>query len=401
MQRASRVVASAAQPESPHADTWVSVGLSFAGLEALGLPQASLESFPPEFRAGMAARAGILRDTGSSAPERWEAPFGSKDAHVVVTGITPERSQLEEVVKRAEETFRGLPGVSVLWRQNCYAPADEREHFGYRDGISHPAVEGSGSPPSNPLEKPIKAGEFVLGYEDEIGVMPACPDPPELGRNGAYMAVRKLHQDVAAFRRFLREHAENPMEEEKLAAKLMGRWRGGAPLALNPEKEDQVLGADSQRRNQFLFFDDDKLGYKTPPGSHIRRMNPRDGLKESGTFVRIRRMIRRGTVYGTHLPEGAMDDDGQDRGLIFLFIGASLARQFEFVQANWANDGEFLGGGENQLDPVTGSGSGEFVIPHRPIRRTLRGLPRFVTTRGGEYFFLPSLPALRWLGNLL
>lgn len=180
---------------------------------------------------------------------------------------------------------------------------------------------------------------------------------------------------------------------------MLGRWRSGAPLALCPLHDNPELGANRDQNNNFLYYDDDKLGFKTPPASHIRRMNPRDAIKESGTSVSIRRMIRRGTSYGPPLPEAVLEDDGQDRGLMFLFIGAHLKWQFEFVQIVWANDGEFIGSG-TQRDPIVGTqGSNEFIIPTRPIRRKISGLPSFVETRGGEYFFMPGIKALRWLAD--
>ena len=182
---------------------------------------------------------------------------------------------------------------------------------------------------------------------------------------------------------------------------MMGRWRSGAPLALCPLRDDPALGADPERNDDFLFRDDDLKGFKTPPGSHIRRVNPRDAFDEGGPMVRIHRMIRRGASYGPPLPEGVLDDDGVDRGLMFLFIGAHLRRQFEFVQSTWINDGEFIGAGAAR-DPVVGDGegAGDFTIPRWPVRRRLTGLHRFVVTRGGEYCFMPGLRALRWLGGL-
>src|SRR5262249_53329538 len=153
-------------------------------------------------------------------------------------------------------------------------------------------VEGSGIPGTNPSEPPLKAGEFVLGYVDEMGDIAPAPQPEILGRNGTFVALRKLHQRVADFRKFLKANSSNPEEEELLAAKMMGRWRSGAPLALSPKEDDPALGADPERNNNFQFYDDDKIGFKTPPGCHIRRTNPRDGLKDSGTYVKIRRMIR-------------------------------------------------------------------------------------------------------------
>ena len=112
-------------------------------------------------------------------------------------------------------------------------------------------------------------------------------------------------------------------------------------------------------------------------------------------------MIRRGTAYGPLLPEGVLEDDGVDRGLMFAFVGAHLGRQFEFVQSEWINDGVFFGRGRRQGSRSSGpTGEGDsFTIPRRPIRRRLQGLPRFVVTRGGEYAFMPGLRALRWLAD--
>jgi Dyp-type peroxidase family len=399
MRRLSGVVSSAAHPESSTRDTWVSVALTFQGLRALGVQQSSLSSFSPQFQEGMAARAKKLGDTGESSPHNWERPLGSPDVHVVVTALSTDTEHLESAMERARKAYRELPGITAIWRQDCHVRPDEREAFGFRDGIAHPAVEGSGIPSSNPNERPFQAGEFVLGYPDEMGETPSIPQPEILGRNGSYVVFRKLHQRVAAFRRYLRENSTSPEVEELLAAKMMGRWRSGAPLARCPMHDNPELGADPTRNNDFLFKQDDPIGYDTPAGSHIRRMNPRDA--DIAGVARIHRMIRRGTSYGPELPDGVLDDDGVDRGLMFAFVGAHLGRQFEFVQAEWMNDSTFFGGTVGK-DPIAGAHDRDstFDIPNRPLRRRLQGLPRFVVTRGGEYCFLPGLRALRWLAEL-
>jgi Dyp-type peroxidase family len=317
-----------------------------------------------------------------------------------MAALAPDRAELDAELERARAAWKTLEGVTEIWKQDCYALSTDREAFGYKDGISHPAIEGSGVPGTNSEEVPLKPGEFILGYPDEMGMTPPPPTPAVLGRNGSFVVLRKLHQRVGAFRQFLQANAKNPEAQELLAAKMMGRWRSGAPLALSPERDNPELGADSKRNNDFGFYDDDKLGFKTPPGSHIRRMNPRDAIKESGTSVRIRRMIRRGTSYGPELPEGVLEDDGADRGLIFVFIGSDIRRQFEFVQATWMNDAEFIGG-TTQVDPIAGvPKTGDLSIPQRPIRKRVSGIPQFVVTKGGEYCFMPSLSALRWLSQL-
>ena len=173
------------------------------------------------------------------------------------------------------------------------------DHFGYRDRMSQPVIEGSGEEPTPGSGAPLKAGEFILGYPDEDGPPANLPQPEILSRNGSYMAYRRLQEHVGAFRDFLRKNGNTPEEQELLAAKLMGRWRSGAPLVLAPDKDDPALGADPQRNNDFNYKQMDPHGYAVPLGSHVRRMNPRD----TAANMNRRRMIRRGGTYGPHLPE--------------------------------------------------------------------------------------------------
>src|SRR6185295_16202433 len=134
--------------------------------------------------------------------------------------VSPDEERLEATLERARETYRQMPGIKALWRQNCHALATETEPFGFRDGISHPAIEGSGIPGSNPHERPLKAGEFVLGYTDEMGGTQKT-EPEIVGRNGTYVVFRKLRQRVAAFRNYVKANSKSAGEEELLAAKMM------------------------------------------------------------------------------------------------------------------------------------------------------------------------------------
>ena len=391
-------IASAADQHGSADTAWVNVGLTFQGLKALGVPQASLDSFSPEFQQGMAARAEVLGDVGESAPDNWEKPFGTNEVHVVVAVVCGEEVALEPRIDFVRTSQDDLPGVSIIWQLKVSMLPTTRTHLGYRDGISSPLIEGSGSPGQGPA---IKAGEFILGYPDETGNLPPMPQPEVLGRNGTYLAVRKLYSDVAKFRRYLRANAESPEEEGLLQAKMMGRWPSGAPLVLAPERDDPELAADPQRNNDFGYYEEDPKGLKCPAGAHIRRNNPRDALKDTVTVVNIHRVVRRGFVYGPMLPEGAMEDDGAERGSVFAFLNANLARQFEFIKSAWQNEGNFVSLDEEK-DPIAGpnDGTGTFTIPRRPVRKRLQGIPRFVTTKGGEYCFLPSIRALHWLAEL-
>jgi Dyp-type peroxidase family len=393
-------VPSASGPPDPDRKAWAAVALSFQGLKALGVPADTLASFPQEFQQGMAARAAELGDTGESAPDHWEPPLGGPDVHVAIYALAPDPPSPEAAIAGARDALLEIPGVAPVWLQDTYMLPTERTSLGFKDSISHPAIEGSGIPGTNPHEEPFKAGEFVLGYPNENGELPPMPKPEVLGRNGTYVVFRKLQTRVAAFRQYVRARAKSPAEEELLAAKFVGRWPSGAPLALAPERDDPELGADPERNNAFLYAaDDDARGLKCPLGAHARRTNSRDSAISG--IARNHRIIRRSSSYGPMLPEGVLEDDGADRGILFFCLQARLAQQFEFVKAQWINDGTFFGT-PAEIDPFAGpnDGTGRFTIPQQPIRRRLTELPQFVVNRGGEYCFMPGLRALRWLADL-
>ena len=226
------------------------------------------------------------------------------------------------------------------------------------------------------------------------------PQPEVLGRNGSYVVFRKLQTRVAAFRQYVRAQARSREEEELLAAKFVGRWPSGAPLVLAPERDDPELGADPARNNAFLYVaDDDARGLKCPLGAHARRTYPRDSPIIG--VARMHRIIRRSSSYGPMLPEGVLEDDGADRGILFFCLQANLARGFEFVKTQWINEGTFFGT-PDEKDPLVGpnDGTDRFTVPQQPIRRRLTGLPQFVVNRGGEYLFMPGLRALGWIAEL-
>ena len=222
VRRLHHIVDSGRPSSDPAPDAWITAAFTYQGLKALGVPQSSLDSFAPEFRDGMAARAALLGDVGDSSPEHWEKPLGTSDVHIALAALSPDRERLQAVVEKARRAHAELAGVEVIWRQDCYQLPTGRTSFGFKDGIGQPAVEGSGRPPSNPKERPLKAGEIVLGYPDETGELPPMPTPEVLGRNGTYVVFRKLHTKVAAYRQYLRAKAAS-REEEAPARREDGR----------------------------------------------------------------------------------------------------------------------------------------------------------------------------------
>jgi Dyp-type peroxidase family len=394
----------------------VNIGFTHEGLKALGLSQRSLDSFPKAFQAGMRGRAHVVGDVGPHAPEHWEGGLGGPDIHAMAWLRTDSDQGREEATRIFRDEIEATGGVEIRFVQDTMALAhqngigSEGEHFGFADPISQPPIEGADTP-SYPgdgvLEedgtwRPLKPGEFLLGYEDEAG--PAgtqMPEPLELWLNGTYMVFRKLYQDVAAFRRYLATGAkalygsDDQYHQDLVAAKMMGRWRSGCPVDLSPDKDDPAIAADPDRRNNFTYAGDDQ-GLRCPVGAHLRRSNPRATPLKRATAVRRHRLIRRGVEYGPHLQDGALQDDGVDRGLVNLFIQADIERQFEFVQKEWMKGGEFIGLDPNEQDPINGvGGEGSQMSVPGSKRPFLFDLPTFVTVKGGEYLFVPGLNALK------
>lgn len=377
---------------------WVSLAFTWTGLRALGVDEESLSSFPDEFREGMASRADILGDAGAAAPEHWPGGLAGSDLHAIVILFARDEPERLRCVGEHDALLARCDGVRSLSHLdlNANPPYNyAHDHFGFRDRMSQPVMKGSGEDPTPGSGDPLEPGEFILGYPDEDGRTTVLT-PEVLSRNGSYLAYRRLEEHVGLFRDYLKQHADTPDGQQLLAAKFMGRWRSGAPLVLAPDHDDPELGADPMRNNDFDYGAMDPLGYACPLGAHARRLNPRDTAHN----MNRRRMIRRGATYGPALPDGA-PDDGVERGIAAFIICASLVRQFEFAQNVWINDTSFHELG-NEHDPICGTQDGtlEFTIPKRPIRQVHKGLPAFTTLRGGAYFFLPGLSALRYLATL-
>lgn len=349
--------------------------------------------------------------------------------------------------------------VSVLYDKGI---PTSKEHFGYSDGISNPFFKGMtdemgellgggkksnvgnngyGNPELESTWEPLETGEFILGYKDEAQEYPLAPMPPLMAKNGSFLVYRKLHENVGKFNDFLDKTSQKSgMDKELLAAKLVGRWRNGVPITTYPKKEDaekiaqqrqQALltmttaqTAPEQREarkalkeitKKFIAFDYQKdiQGGRCPVGAHTRRANPRGSLEfgkdhafdTPSALDNRRRLIRRGLPYGK---AQTPDSNDGNHGTIVMTIQASIKRQFEFVQQQWINYGnDFkLGNDKDSLlgnhSEVNGKGDGRMVFESDNKEQPpyfLQDLPRFIVARGGEYFFIPSLTALRMIAE--
>jgi Dyp-type peroxidase family len=391
----------------------VNIAFTFKGLEKLGLPDATMMSFPVEFFQGMKARGRILSDVGRNGPENWDPVWREDRVHVWL-GVSAQNA--EELEKRCSELGKIIQdsgGASVVGSQDAAlltisgAPSP-KEHFGYTDGFGNPdflgvrrkSQPGQGKLMPDGTWAPLATGELLLGYADEAGELPPAPVPHLLADNGTFMVYRKLHQNVATFRRYLSEKGKlYAGGEKKLAAKIVGRWQDGTPLELSPDKEDPELVKDDQRNVNFKFSGDTD-GLRCPLGSHLRRVNPRDTFGFNGKLIERRRITRRGLPYGAYTPPDQPVSDQDERGVVFMVLNASIFRQFEFVQQQWIEYGNDAHLG-NDRDMLMGNhgGHGRFTIqgtddPNNPPF-ICGDLPNFVELRGGDYFFMPSMTALK------
>jgi Dyp-type peroxidase family len=377
------------------------VAFSHSGLLALGVPAIRLAHLEA-FRVGMAARAEKLGDTGPSAQRHWEG--GLSDSHVLIVLTARENEILGDAGSESSESL-AEDGLVIVHEQDAHGLPDGREHFGFQDGFSQPAVAGAVTGPrvgEGILTgwrrwRRLALGEFVLGKQDEGGQLPPAPLGP-LGDDATFMVVRKLAQDVGAFRYYTQAAAARlDVDPLWLAAKMVGRWQNGSSLARYPHAPGPPAGED--RRASRFRYGADPGGLACPLGSHVRRANPRDSLGWGGRLTQRHRIIRRGMSYGSALADGSTSDDRRKRGLMFVAYQAAIDRQFEFIQSRWLGDGNTLQLGADRDPIVASDGSAcEMVIQGRPPV-FLEGIPGFVTTRGGGYYLLPGTAGLRALAT--
>jgi Dyp-type peroxidase family len=401
------------------ASSAVNVAFTAPGLAALGVPPSVLCTFPADFREGMAGehRSHILGDVDRSSPDHWQlgGPHTpSVHAMLLLHGASaPEVAGACETLRRLVVATGGAVTEVPDSAQEGERPASGREPFGFHDGVAQPAILGIAG-------RGVPTGEFILGYLnhyqlipptpvvpaalDRRGLLPAWPNPHhppgsfrDLGRNGSYVVYRKLRQDVAGFWRFMTEQSGKPPAPPGAAgavwcaSRAVGRWPGGAPVAVSPHADDPALS----QHDAFYYRDDPTNA--CPISAHVRRSNPRDilepyGVQESLSMTEAHRLLRRGRVFGPPLfdhrlldppikPEAGsvlagLEDDSRERGVHLLSNSASIRSQFEFVQQSWCSNPRF-GGLDGQPDPLL----------------------RFITTRGGAYFFMPGMAALRFLAT--
>jgi Dyp-type peroxidase family len=412
-------------------------------LTKLNLPDACVTQFPAAYLDGMAApdRARILGDVGDNAPGKWRWGREAPDVALLVYGTSPEAvAQLRDrITEKAVQ--HGHAHLDRIDFKEIPENKKTEEPFGFLDGVSQPVIRGTARAlrRHDPIHV-VEAGEFVLGYPDNRGNHPPGPrlsplldpnnrlpiaaagddfaanivdQPRDIGRNGTFLVIRQLEQNVAAFNAYCEQEAARlkdrllpPYEvtADFIAAKLIGRWKDGSSLARYPYRsrtDEANARAMSHAQsaagdNDFLFGSEDPEALRCPFGAHIRRANPRDsfnpGSPEQLAISNRHRMLRVGRPYQAQA--------GQNPGLLFMCLNGDIERQFEFIQQTWLASPSFHGLSGEQ-DPIVGDGIGAtgFTIPRRDGPMRLKPLPRFVTTLGGGYFFVPGKRLLSFLAG--
>jgi deferrochelatase/peroxidase EfeB len=451
-------------------DWALAFALSSTGLGKFGLPEADLNTFPAVFRNGMAAswRSAALGDVGSNAPARWKWANKLEGIEAIANGRNPPQADAalliyarstgelfarhRFLVQLASETGQTIAKAVQL--QTLPPPHEPmREPFGFVDGISQPLLRdtprGRAAHDTNDAVEP---GEFILGYTDNSGFYPStltvradldphhllaeysrtAPGPApafmragsdgrrDFGRNGTFLVIRQLEQNVTGFNAWLDRAADQAdpllcaqepdreLRRELIAAKLMGRWRvNGSSLLRHPERPSGQ-SANKASDNGFLLGREDPQGLRCPFGSHIRRANPRDSLDldDPAAALAIANRHRILRVSRPYEPLHGPPEPNADvqPGTLFMCLNADIERQFEFIQQSYLS-ARNIQGLEAEVDPVVGRRAGRapdpggFTIPTIDGPAQLRGLPDFVRVRGGGYFFMPARRSVRFLAT--
>ncbi len=398
----------------------LNVAFTSTGLSKLGFTAPELSTFSRAFTEGMISehRSRILGDTGENEPKSWDWGSADNSVDILLLIFAADENMLAMQVNSKSSEIKSCGGLQTAAALAAGRQSDTKEHFGFEDGIGQPVIEGSGSETRQKERTShatvLKTGEFILGYENELNIcvaLPSLKEMPAFGRNGTYLVFRQMEQDVAKFWNYLRDitrRADGTADDaalEYFAAKIVGRWKSGAPLTKYPHGDPYKNPPEKCNENDFDYHEQDRKGFGCPIGAHIRRTNPRDSLgPDPNTALQSakrHRIIRRGRSYGDRI-ENYFVDDGVPRGLNFICLNSDIERQFEFIQQTWINNKTFAGL-YDEVDPLVGKkdkNSDSFTIQNEPVRQMIHKLQDFVKIKGGAYFFMPGIRALHHLARL-
>lgn len=387
----------------------MNIGITYVGLsqlvntQGINFPGKQFGEQLSAYEQGAKAAASRVGDTGDSGPQHWQGELGTDNAQVIFSIYSASQQAQDKYSKILLEGVIKNEAFEILHQFNGAAFADDKIHFGYRDGIAQPQIENGPAKPLADAQVKVPAWHFVLQQTDEATYKITTEQEKQLLINGSFAAFRVLEQDVVEFENYLNHpKVKAQIDPELLAAKMCGRWRNGDPLVLNPDNETSVSAKDI---NNFEYFHADPDGIRCPVSSHIRRTNPRNQVvpgNTGGNSIPEHRIIRRGMPYGPEYSAGT-GPDAVERGLLGMFICSDLVEQFEFISRLWVQGSNFGTNGPAGKDPLLGNNdvsNSIFKIPQaegEPI--VLEGFPQFIKTRGSAYVFLPSMTALKYIAD--
>ncbi|KAJ7590001.1 fungal peroxidase [Mycena floridula] len=386
--------------------TLVNIAFSQAGLNALGVTDQLGDSL---FSTGQAAGAADLGDGPGAGTGNWEPAFVPGTIHGVLILASSTTDNINSQLASLQATL----GTSITesYRLLGEARPDDQnghEHFGFKDGISQPMINGFNGAvngvPLFPTQSPaIDAGHILLGETGDNTTRPSW------AKDGSFLVFRQLKQLVPEFNNFLVANAPSDMTPELLGARMVGRWKSGAPIFLSPQADDPDLGNDPTRNNNFNYTSSDP-GFvftsdqeKCPFSAHIRKTNPRADFTTQSPFPN--HIIRASIPYGPEVSDAeaaaGVSDNSVERGLAFVAYQSDISLGFHTLQNVWANNQNFVFGKNITapgFDPIIGANQGAA----RPVTGldpnsadgTITMQTDFVVSRGGEYFFSPPISAL-------
>ena len=360
---------------------------------------AVLPGFSQPFVEGIARtayRSRILGHVGTNSPDRWS--WGPDHTPVdLLLMVFAKPDDLRAAVDDAAPPPGAMTEITLPLTLELPADGPIREHFGFVDGISQPILAGTDDAERFPESNHLSAlGEFVFGYKDgaDETCLPTLKGDCTFGKNGSYLVLSQLAQRVPEFWDFMHRQATDPNEATHLAAKVVGRWPDGTPLVPYVNRDDNEFG-----------FSEDPYGNGCPIGAHIRRANPRDSFLNTNHPVdspissNRHRILRRGRSYGERYSEERQNGD-TPRGLYFICLNSDIERQFEFIQQNWINNPAFFGLAGERDPLISARRTARMTVPGAPAPVCVSGLDQFVVVQGAQYFCLPGLRALEYLGGL-
>ncbi|KAF7541624.1 dyp-type peroxidase [Neopestalotiopsis clavispora] len=428
----------------------LNIAFSAKGLKLLGIEPKDIKDEP--FNNGQLASA---KDLGDDVT-KWDPMFkdtsntfeAQDGIHGVIIVVASDKDKLQEAMNDINTDFqlknRQTASINISTIEgHVRAPEEGHEHFGFKDGITQPFLQGLDE---NKLEKTdtaksIPPGVILLGRPGD----PNMRGRPEWALDGSFLAFRKLEQRVPEFRADIQSLARDlNMDPELLGARLVGRWKNGGSVQMFPNQAPSQQEAQDPKKVQSVSFSiqDQK---SCPFVAHIRKTNPRQDLEQFNidNAVAPHRIFRRGIQYG---PEVGKDETKTDpdpksdkqRGLLFACYQSNITEGFEFIQKAWISNPTFppdanvtrktqpvpknphfrnlsgidpllgtptvdsfrkvVGLDANARIPQTAIDALRSIVGANPSKldavTDLRGKD-WVVSRGGEYFFSPSITALK------